>query len=198
VPAPLRTAIVTKTLPDSLLTLTPVVQLAYIAVGTRAMAEGRRMVIEAEAIFESYWFTSPAVGFQLSGTASRSELRVGRGQTDSIESTSIVHRAEFLYGLTSAVLLSEAVTLTGRREVIGIYDRAESRAFLDNAALEIKHIIGRPAAPIHVDLSSDSLQEQVKANMELDAIRAQRKAAIRMEAKRDRDKKLGHDGTSEK
>ena len=182
-PYTLRSAIETNRLPPTIFTLMPITQLIYVVVGKRALLEGRRMVRQAEELFEAYWFASPAVAFQLTGTTSRSEVKIGRGRSDSIETSSTVYRAEFLYDLTSAMLLSEATKINGRRDVVGMWNARESGTLLNGAIREMREIIDRRAAPINVDLSGPGLRDHLEANAVIDAMRARQKEAIRREAR---------------
>ena len=184
-PSDYRAAIAMNRLPEAVFTLMPVTQLIYIYVGRYTFLRGCAMVKQAEVIFNSCWFVAPAVAFQIRGTTSRAEVKVGRGRANSIETSSIVYRTEFLYELTSAMLLSEAESTGGHRDVISMWNTSESGVFLDAAVEEMTEIVGRRAAPINVDLSSEGLRDHLEANAVIDAIRARQTEAIRKETRTD-------------
>lgn len=162
--------------------LLPIAQIALLTLGRRAISEGRRMIAQAEVLFESQWFSSEAVLFHLRGTTSRAEVKVGRGVADAIETNSTVHRSQFLYEITTTELLTESRTLDGSRSVVGMRNSDASRALGTIAVSELRKIIDEPAKAIQIDMSDPGLQTQVQANVMLDAHRAGQIEAARLQA----------------
>ena len=182
-PSALRAAVLSQRLPDAVHALAPIAQVGYIFVGRRALREARRMIGEAEALFETYWFESCALAFQIRGTTSRSEVNIGRSQTDSIHTSSTVYRSEFLYDLTTSVLISESIHLSGARNLVGMRNTDQSSALLHSAENELKAIIDTRAAPIKIDLGDHGLREHVEINTMIEAIRTAQTDAARRQAR---------------
>ncbi|EJN06190.1 hypothetical protein PMI42_08251 [Bradyrhizobium sp. YR681] len=185
IPPALNEAITAHRLPSAVYTLTPMTQLLYVALGVSAFSLGRRMVAEAERLYASYWFASSTLGYQIRGMTSRSEVNIGRGQTDSVQTSSTVYRSEFLHDLTTTTILSEAITLDGQRAAIGMQNSEESQAFLDAGLHELTRIVETRAAPISVDLGHQGLQDQIRANTMIEAMRIEQTEAMRLRVQRD-------------
>jgi hypothetical protein len=180
-PSAVRTAIDIKHFPAAVYALTPITICLYAIVGLRLYRRGCYMIHEAEIVLASHWFVAPAVAYQITGTTTRSELKVGRGGQDTIETNSIIYRSEFLYDLTTAMILSESETVSGPRKMVGMWNDNESRRFLDTSLTEMNAIISRRAAPVNIDLTDHGLRDQIEANSMIEAIRERQLQAIRIQ-----------------
>jgi hypothetical protein len=189
-PSGAAAAFVTRTLPAADVVVTPVVQIALAVFAARLLARGRAHLAEAETALEAHWFKSEALAFQMQGTTSKSEIKIG-GATDSIGTTSIVYRSEFLYDLTAATVVAEAASLGAERRLVGFEKTPASTDLLGAALAEIRAIVSTRAAPITVDIAHGGLQDQIDANLRVDAHRAGVIEAARLEAQRAATAQLG-------
>jgi hypothetical protein len=186
-PSAVRTAIDIRHLPAAIYALAPVTIWIYASIGRRLYRDGRSMVSQAEKLLDSHWFAAPAVAYRLTGTTSRSELKVGRSGSDSIETNSTISRSEFLYDLTTAMILSEAESANGTRRMVGMWNNDVSHRFLDTSLAEMNDIVSRRAAPVNIDLTNEGLRDQVDANLTIEGIRERLIQGIRVQP-------LGGDG----
>jgi hypothetical protein len=182
-PASVVAALEIRRLPAPVHVVTPLTVVLYAIVANKAYRQGRRMVKEGTVLLESYWFVSPGLAYQVIGTTSRSEIKVGRGRDDSIETSSTVNRSEYLYDLTTAMLLSEAERVDGPRRLVGMWNDEASRVLLDASYAEMTGIVSRRAAPVNIDLRDAGLRDHLEANAAIEAVRRRQAYAVRGEGR---------------
>src|SRR5262245_12701577 len=81
---------------------------------------GGRMLQAAKEFLQSFRFHSSGVLLNIEGNFARSELRVGRGRDDSIETSNLVVRSDCSVTGYVAALLTESRELMGPRHVIAM------------------------------------------------------------------------------
>lgn len=181
-PASASGSFLARALPPADIFVMPIVQIATGILGIRLLRRGRAHITESEALLEAHWFKSQAIAFQMRGTTSKSEIKIG-GTNDSIGTTSIVYRSEFLYDVTASTLISEAKSLDGERELVSFEKTNQSSDLLGAAISEIRAIVSTRAKPISVDLTHGGLQDQIDANLKVESLRAGGIEAARIEAR---------------
>ena len=135
-------------------------------------------------------FTSLAILLDVRGTYGRSQVRVGRGVHDVIESDNVVVRCDCSVVGHVSRILTESPGLEGRRQIIGMLVDDQVREVESLVARWIDGFESKGTAIAGVDLADQGLQQMVRANVELGA----RRVSANLEA-RERAKQLGRGAT---
>lgn len=142
---------------------------------------GQRFRRQAQNILQSARFRSQAILINLVGTLSRADVKVGRSGADSIESNSLIARSDFTASFWSGELISEAATLDAERDLLALNQTQQALEWIDFFKKEIDTLREEGVRPIGVDLQSAEVQEIVRANIDVSALRsgAMEKAQLR-------------------
>jgi hypothetical protein len=133
---------------------------------------GGRFVRQARTLLEAAQFGSLAILIEIVGNLSRADVKVGKSMADSVESSSVVARSDFTARFWAAELISEAVRLDQDRELLALNPTSASQnwiAFFRNAIEDLRE---EGVRPLGVDLASPPVQEVVRANIDVSALRA--------------------------
>jgi hypothetical protein len=133
--------------------------------GLLVNALGMRMVDGMGNVLNTYRFRSTAVLLDIKGNFARSQVRIGKVISDSIESENLVVRSDCSISGYTAKLLTESRGLKGLRTIIGMA--------VDDSTMNVQEIIGewlerfekRGATIVGVDLKDHKLIEMVQANI---------------------------------
>lgn len=137
-----------------------------------AERSGYRFIGYARTILQSAQFRSLAILIQIDGTLSRADIRVGKSIADSVESSNVVVRSDFSARLWASELLSEAARLDAKRELLALDQSDESESWISFFREGIEQLRDEGIRPIGVDLATKEVDQILKANIGLSALRS--------------------------
>lgn len=162
--------------------------LASLLGGVFLFRMGARMTRSARMVLGTFRFSSLGIVLDVKGNYARSQVRVGKGIHDSIETESLVVRSDISLTGYVATLLTESLGLTGPRAVVAMV--VDKR--VDEVERLVKNLLAnfqqQGATIVGVNLQDQKLRDVVEANLVLDGQRAQTRAlagsssAARLEA----------------
>jgi hypothetical protein len=145
---------------------------AFIAVSAGSVAVpfflfvmGRRLLAAGGRVAGGFRYRSKLFLADLAGTFSRSQVRVGKARTDSIESENIVVRSEVGVTYFGAEVLSEALTLDGPRDLLALEVTPDIKDDTARLAKAIHIWRDKGVRPVGVDLTSSAAQDIIQANI---------------------------------
>ena len=145
---------------------------AFIAVSAGSVAVpfflfvmGRRLLAAGGRVAGGFRYRSKLFLADLAGTFSRSQVRVGKARTDSIESENIVVRSEVGVTYFGAEVLSEALTLDGTRDLLALEVTPDIKDDTARLAKAIHIWRDKGVRPVGVDLTSSAAQDIIQANI---------------------------------
>ncbi len=133
---------------------------------------GQRFRRQAEKMLQSARFRSQAILINLAGTLSRADVKVGKSIADSIESSSLIARSDFTASFWSGELISEAATLDAQRDLLALNQTQLALEWIGFFKKEIDTLREEGVRPVGVDLQSAEVQEIVRANIDVSALRS--------------------------
>jgi hypothetical protein len=143
-----------------------------------AASLGRFLLSCANILFNTFRFQSYIYVAALTGTASRTEIAVGRGVHDSIESRNVVMRSDMRVEYAAADVISEATPLDGRRAIVSFRDEPRLRDGLEYFR-EALSLFGEKGVRVRgIELGDKVAAGVMNANIEL----AARREAARQQA----------------
>jgi hypothetical protein len=142
---------------------------------------GGRMVDSAASLLSTFRFRSVGVLLEVRGNYARSQVRIGKGIHDSIESENLVVRSDSSVSGYVATLLTESEGLMGPRYVVA--------TIVDEAGRRVEHLVSQwlqrfeqqGATVAGLDLKDAKLAEIVQANLAVDSRRAGGRALAQLE-----------------
>lgn len=137
-----------------------------------AARSGDRFIGYGRTLLHSAQFRSLGILIQIGGTLSRADIRVGKSIADSIESTNVVVRSDFSARFWSAELLSEASRLDAKRELLALEQSDQSHTWIQFFRDGIENLREEGVRPIGVDLQAKEIDELLKANISISALRS--------------------------
>ena len=126
---------------------------------------GRRLLAAGGRVAGGFRYRSKLFLAELAGTFSRSQIRIGKARTDSIESENIVVRSEVGVTYFGAEVLTEALTLDGPRDLLALEVTPEVKDDTARLAKAIHSWRDKGVRPVGVDLSSSAAQDIIQANI---------------------------------
>ena len=127
---------------------------------------------QGQVLLMAYHFRSTAVYFELIGNLFRSDVRMGKGMLDSIESSNVAVRSDFTARFWAAEMISEAPTLLSPRSLLALNQTDEAATWLGHFRSGLHKLRTEGVRPMGVDLVSDEAQNIVQANIGVAAMRA--------------------------
>jgi hypothetical protein len=170
----------------SLATLVFLGLLALFAI-TGAMS-GSFLIKQGEKLILVYRFRSTAIWMDLSGNLYRSDVRLGKGFVDSIESSNVMVRSDFTTRFWAAEMISEGpIRIAGndvdwRRDLLALNQTDEAAYWLQYFRTGLQKLRSEGVRPAGVDLLSDEAQNLVQANIGMAAMRAGAMAKAQLQA----------------
>jgi hypothetical protein len=146
-----------------------------VLLGFLALAAGRGggfLRTQGQALLMAYHFRSTAIYFELIGNIFRSDVRMGKGMLDSIESSNVAVRSDFTVRFWAAEMISEAPTLLSPRSLLALNQTDEAAYWLQYFRSGLHKLRSEGVRPMGVDLVSDEAQNIVQANVGVAALRA--------------------------
>ena len=125
-----------------------------------------------QTLLMAYHFRSTAIYFELIGNLFRSDVRMGKGMLDSIESSNVAVRSDFTARFWAAEMISEAPTLLSPRSLLALNQTDEAANWLQHFRSGLHKLRTEGVRPMGVDLVSDEAQNIVQANIGVAAMRA--------------------------
>jgi hypothetical protein len=150
----------------------PIYVLMMGLVASIAARSGERFVGYGRTILQAAQFRSLGILIQISGTLSRADIRIGKSVADSIESSNVVARSDFSARMWSADLISEASRLDAKRELLGLEQSDENQRWIHFFRDGIENLREEGVKPIGVDLQTKEVDEIIKANISVSALRS--------------------------
>lgn len=157
--------------------LDPVLMLILFRTGNRALREGVAMVAGGEALLETYWFEAPSLRYDFRGVTSKSEIRLGAAQDDSIRTSSSIVRSEFVARLTATNIITEVANPSSDRRIYGMQITEECGGIVDDVLRSLGNLSNAKPQPIGLDLSHPDVADTINANA---AARAAKASAEKM------------------
>jgi hypothetical protein len=139
---------------------------------------GRFLLAGANSLFNTFRFQSFVYVAALTGTAARTEIAVGRGIHDSIESRNVVMRSDMRVEYAAADVVSEATPMDGLRAIVSFKDEARLRDGLEYFREALSLFAERGARIRGVELEDKVAAGLMHTNQEL----AARGEALRQQA----------------
>lgn len=156
--------------------LSPIAAILFLTLSRNMRAAGIGFIAESAALAQVQRYMSLLLLLRLSGTQSRAEVKVGRAQDDSIESSSEITRLELLAEVWAAEVHSEAAGLHGEREVVATAVSPGSSDWANDMLSHVRDLCERKTRTIAVDVTSDSTGEILRSNLGMAAARAHNSA----------------------
>ena len=140
------------------------------------------MLSQAQTLLEVLRFESTSVYLKVAGNYGRSQVRVGRGRNDSVESSNTIVRSDCSIIGYVARTLSETRGVAGARSVIGtaVGDQAQSVRGLVEAW--VADFESRGVAVAGFDLSDQRAGDLMRANVQLQEMTSSAQEAGRLQA----------------
>lgn len=139
--------------------------LANLAVPLMLIASGQRLLAAGRRVATGFRYCSKVFVVELSGTFSRSQVRVGKARTDSIESENVVVRSDVGLTYFAAEVVSKALSLDGLREALALAVTPEIQADVARLDKAVQSWRDKGVRPVGVDLQSAAARDIISANI---------------------------------
>jgi len=130
-----------------------------------AMGASVNFIKNARKLFDSARFVSTGILVDFEGSLARSDVRVGKAMMDSVESSNVAVRSDFVARFWAAELISESPKLEEDRCLLEAYQTVESKQWIEFFRNTIHQLRDEGVKIIGVDLQATEVSDVMRSNI---------------------------------
>lgn len=166
-------AMVAAFLPVLLLPMFPGSVLLAVALTTLiAYAASSASLGDAETLIQKFRWKSVVIYAELEGSVGKTEIRAGRGMSDSFESSNTVIRSDCQVRVYAATIISENKEIGDPRDIIALHRTSASDQALQTVMGAIKDFEAAGVRIRGIDLNTEAISSTARANIMVEGHKA--------------------------
>ncbi|WIY51469.1 zinc ribbon domain-containing protein [Devosia sp. YIM 151766] len=151
--------------------LPPALAMLYLFASHRFRRAGLYHMEAGEALYRVQRFRSLFAFIRLRGTQHKAEVRVGKADSDSVETSTQVTHPEFLAEVWAGTVEAEVGDLDRPRDLVTISRTDDSHDWLTGIFGDVRTLCAKRVEMVGVNLDNKDLQDVVRGNVNISAQR---------------------------